>query len=168
MGDIIKDTKNRRERFFGFLYVGVLFMATTIICCLCLVYYTDTGTPQMQKAFAVSKMKRISGFQSAQNEQSVIVDSVYSKIHSFNPGVKASYEESDIKYYLSDIRNLYENNKLDSRYKIFLQISDFYSAWFADKKELWSKQQNIVTLSKNLEACGIGLQKKKDDLKNSK
>ncbi|MDR1348405.1 MAG: type VI secretion system transmembrane protein TssO [Prevotellaceae bacterium] len=168
MDNQIKDTKNRRERFFGFLYVGMLFMATTVICCLCLVYYTDTGTPQMQKTFAISKMKRITTFQSAQNAQSVIVDSLYNKILNFNPGVKASYEEDEIKYYLNEFKNLYENNKLDNRYKIFLQISEFYGAWFYDKQELWSKQQNIVTLGKNLEDCGIGLQKKKDELKNKK
>lgn len=168
MDNRVKDTRNRRERIFSFLYVWTLFFATTLIACLCLVYYTDTGATQTQKAFAIAKMERIRRFQSAQNEQMFIVDSIYNKIRDFNPGVKAGYEESDIKYYLSEFKSLYEKNKLDSRYKIFLQVSDFYSAWFADRKELWSKQQNIVMLGKNLEDCGIGLQKKKDELNNRK
>jgi hypothetical protein len=40
--------------------------------------------------------------------------------------------------------------------------------WFADKKELWSNQQNIILFRKNLEECQIGLQKKTDQLKNTK
>lgn len=164
----IKNTKNQRERITSFIYVCLLFLVTTVISCLCLVYYTNVSTTNVQKAFAIAKMERIYRFQSAQSEQAVIVDSIYNKIQQFDPGVKASYEESDIKYYLNDMKLLYEKNHYDGRYRIFIQVSDFYNSWFADKKELWSKQQNILTLSKNLENCGIGLQKKKEELNNKK
>jgi hypothetical protein len=132
-----------------------------------LFYYQDerTGT---QKEFVIAKMDRIRQFQTVQSEQMIIVDSIFNKIKDFKPGVQASYEENDIKYYLNDIKSQYEKNSYDKRYKIFFQVSDFYDMWFADRKELWSKQQNVAGFKKNLEDCEIGLQKKTDELKNTK
>jgi hypothetical protein len=135
---------------------------------MCLVYYTNISATRTQKTFAIAKMDRIYHFQSLQSSEMIIIDSIYNKIRMFDPGIQASYEESDIMYYLNDIKSLYDKNNYDSRYKIFAQVSNFYSDWFSNKKELWSKQQNIVMLSKNLENCGIGLQKKKEDLNNKK
>jgi hypothetical protein len=113
-------------------------------------------------------MDRIRNFQSIQSDQMVVVDSIFGKIRDFNPSIQASYEENDIKYYLNDIKRLYEENSYDKRYKIFYQVSGFYNMWFADRKELWSKSRNIEGFKKNLEDCEIGLQKKKDELKNTK
>ncbi|WP_029906692.1 type VI secretion system transmembrane protein TssO [Prevotella sp. 10(H)] len=162
-----KNTSNRREKTIGLIYVSMLFIVVTFICGWCLFYYTD-GSNETRKEFVIAKMDRIRAFQNVQAEQIMIVDSIYNKIKSFNLGVNASYEENDIKFYLNDIKKLHEDNSYDGRYKIFSQVSGFYSMWFADKKELWSKQQNIVRFQKNLEECRIGLEKKKDELKNSK
>ena len=162
-----KVTKNNREKTTGFIYVSLLFLAGTFICCWCLFYYADTKS-ETRKEFVIAKMDRIRTFQNKQDDQMIIVDSIYNKIKDFNPGINASYEENDIKFYLIDIKKLYDDNSYDGRYKIFSQVSNFYDMWFADKKELWSKQQNIVRFGKNLEDCQIGLEKKKDELKNSK
>ncbi|MDU1906549.1 MAG: type VI secretion system transmembrane protein TssO [Dysgonomonas sp.] len=162
-----KNTKNQKERTIGFIYVSLLFMAATFICCWCLFYYSDNKTSS-RKEFVIAKMDRIKEFQDIQSEKMVIVDSIYNKIREFNPGINASYEENDIKFYLTDIKKLYDNNNYDGRYKIFNQVSNFYNMWFADKKELWSKKENIVRFRKNLEDCEIGLQKKMDELKNTK
>lgn len=162
-----KVTKNRRERVIGFTYVSLLFLVGTFACCWCLFYYTDTKS-ETRKEFVIAKMDRIREFQNVQSEQMLIVDSIYNKIKTFDPGLNASYEENDIKFYLNDIKKLYDDNSYDGRYKIFSQVSTFYNMWFADKKELWSKQQNIIKFRKNLEDCQIGLDKKKEDLKNTK
>ncbi len=162
-----KVTKNRREKTIGFVYVSILFLVATFACCWCLFYYTDNKN-ETRKEFVIAKMDRIRAFQSIQGDQMVIVDSIYNKIKGFNPGINASYEENDIKFYLNDIKSLYTNNSYDGRYKIFYQVSNFYNMWFADKKELWSKQQNIMKFQKNLEDCQIGLEKKLDELKNTK
>ncbi|MDR3285868.1 MAG: type VI secretion system transmembrane protein TssO [Prevotellaceae bacterium] len=163
-----KNTRNQRERTAGFIYVSLMFIAATLICCLCLSYYSGSNKEVSRKEFAIAKMERISRFQSMQDKQMIIVDSIFNKIRMFNPSVQASYEENDIKYYLNKIKRLYEENSYDKRYKIFFQVSDFYNMWFADRKELWSKNRNIEGFKKNLEACEIGLQKKKDELKNTK
>lgn len=163
----IKNTKNRRERIIGFVYVSILFLVVTSVCCWCLFYYTD-GNDETRKEFVIAKMDRIREFQSMQAEQIVIVDSVYNRIKIFNLGVNASYEEDDIKFYLNDIKRVHNDNKYDARYKIFSQISGFYGMWLADRKELWSKQQNILKFQKNLEECRIGLEKKKSELRNSR
>ncbi len=163
-----KQTKNQRERVIGFVYVSLLFAVTTGLCCFCLFYYSSDDKTMAQKEFAIAKMDRIRDFQDMQSDEMVIIDSIYNKIKAFNPGINASYEENDIKFYLNDIKSIYDKNSYDGRYKIFNQVSNFYSMWFDDKKELWSKQQNIITFKKNLEDCEIGLQKKKEELKNTK
>lgn len=163
----LKATRNKRERIIGFIYLNLLFGVATFICCWSLFYYTGTQNAT-RKEFVIAKMDRIQAFQGRQEDQMLIVDSIFSKIKSFNPSVNASYEENDIKFYLNEIKRLYEDNSYDGRYKIFLQVSNFYNMWFADKKELWSNQQNIILFRKNLEECQIGLQKKTDQLKNTK
>lgn len=162
-----KITKNKREKTIGFVYVSILFGIATFICCWCLFYYTDTKN-ETRKEFVIAKMDRVRAFQNVQDEQILIVDSIYNKIKTFNPDINASYEENDIKFYLAEIKKLYDDNSYDGRYKIFSQVPAFYNMWFADKKELWSKQQNIIRFSKNLEDCRIGLEKKVDELKNTK
>jgi len=162
-----KSTKNRREKNIGFVYVSLLFVIATFICCWCLFYYTDIKN-ETRKEFVIAKMDRIKQFQDVQNRQIVIIDSIYKKIGDFNPGVNANYEENDIKFYLNDIKKFYDDNNYDGRYKIFYQVSAFYNMWFADKKELWSKRQNIIRFQKNLEECQIGLEKKIEELKNTK
>lgn len=161
-----KHTKNRREKTIGLLYVLTFFLVATFACCWCLSYYSDNKS-ETRKEFVIAKMDRIRAFQEEQSRQIIIVDSIYNKIKEFNPGVNASYEENDIKFYLNDIKKLYEENSYDGRYRIFNQVSNFYNMWFADKQELWSKQQNIDKFKKNLEDCQIGLQKKMDELKNT-
>lgn len=162
-----KQTQNQREHTIGFVYVSLLFTVTTAVCCLCLFYYNFGNKNQAKKEFAISKMDRIRAFQTLQSDEIIIIDSIYNKINTFNPGISASYEENDIKFYLNDIKDIYDKNSYDSRYKIFAQVSNLYNMWFADKKELWTKKQNITVFTKNLEACEIGLQKKKDELKTT-
>lgn len=162
-----KATRNTREKTIGFIYVSLLFIVTTFACCWSLTYYTD-GKAETRKEFVIAKMDRIKSFQDTQNEQMLIVDSIYNKIGVFNPAINASYEENDIKFYLNDIKKLYDDNSYDGRYKIFQQTSNFYHMWFSDRKELWSKQQNIVRFKKNLEDCQIGLDKKKNELQIAK
>lgn len=163
-----KVTKNRRERTIAFVYVCLFFTVTTAICCALLSYYQSSGNIHSRKTFAISKMDRIRSYQTIQSRQLVVVDSLYNQIRDFNPAVNASYEESDIKFYLNDLKGLYNRNSHDGRYKIFLQVSNFYGMWFDDRKELWSKQKNIKVFKKNLEECETGLRKKSDELRNTK
>ena len=105
-----------------------------------------------------------------QNDQSAYIhtmDSIYQKIQRFNPGVNAVYEENEVLYMINDLKRVYENRSWDTRYKSFLHVSEFYYMWFIDKKELWSKRDNIARFRKNLEECEIGLNNRKQEMNSS-
>ena len=94
-----------------------------------------------QKEFVKIKMNRIKDFQQEQAESQMPVDSLFRKIEAFQPGVYAQYEEDDIHYLINNLRNTYERNSWDKRYKLFMHIADFYAMWLSDKKQLWSIEQ---------------------------
>lgn len=163
--DIKQGTASYRERNINFLYVLVLFIAATAICSVLLFRYNTNFTVFSQKDFVIRKMDRIHNYQQIQMKEFIIMDSLYKRITVFDPGITALYEEGDIKYLLNEMRGLYEKNTWDKRYKVFLHTADFYEMWFTDKKELWSKQENVTKFKFNQEECEIGLQKKKDELR---
>lgn len=78
-----------------------------------------------QKEFVKIKMNRIKDFQQEQAESQMPVDSLFRKIEAFQPGVYAQYEEDDIHYLINNLRNTYERNSWDKRYKLFMHIADF-------------------------------------------
>lgn len=159
-------TTSKHEKNIAFFYVLILFIITTAVCCILLFRYNTNFTAFSRKDFVMIKMERIRNFQHVQDRQSVALDSLKGKIVSFNPGVVAMYEESEIKYLINEIKEVYEKASLDNRYKMFLHVAVFYETWFTDKKELWSKRENILNFKRNLEECEIGLQNKKEDLRS--
>lgn len=160
----MNDTMNQKEKLMGFVYVFLLFISVTTICCLLLFYYNADFRIFSQKNFVIMKMDRIREYQNAQSEVSLMTDSLYNKINCYNPGINAVYEENEINFMINDLKNIYEKHSWDGRYKSFLHISEFYSMWFVDKKDLWAKRDNIHRFRKNLEECEIGLTNKKNDL----
>lgn len=152
-----------RERVMSFFYVCILFLFTGGCCCFLIYIASADFSASKQKGAIMTKMEKIYTFRQIQKDYISTVDSLYNKIGSLQPGIHAQYEEDDIKYLLNDLKNVYQNNGWDNRYKIFLQIADFYQMWMTDKKELWGRQQNIINFKKNLEECEIGLESKKQD-----
>lgn len=165
--NVVKRIPPKRENIMGFICLSLLVLITTAVCCYILFSNESNVKMGARKVFAISKMERIRSFRSLQAEEVQIVDSIYKKIDNYDPGITASYEENDIKFYLNDLKGIYNKNEHDGRYKIFYQIANFYGMWLADKKEVWTKQQNIFVFSRNLDNCEIGLQRKMDELKNS-
>lgn len=161
-----KKTMNQREKTMGHIYVFLFFSVTTIVCILLIFLWNTDFKAFEQKDFVVIKMNRIKDFQQDQNSYRILVDSLYSRINNFQPGIHAKYEEDDIKYLINNLRNVYEHNSWDTRYKVFTHIASFYDMWFTDKKQLWSIRQNIQLFKSNLEECEIGLQKKEEDLRS--
>ncbi len=162
------DTMSQKEKVMGFIYVLLLFIAITTICCL-LIFYNNTHFKIFsQKDFVISRVKNIESYRKDQVNASALVDSIYHHINKFDPKISAVYEEDNIKNMLMELKHIYEQKSWDSRYKSFMHVSDFYYMWYADKKELWSKQENIQTFTKNLETCMLGLEDKKQSLKNDR
>jgi len=162
----MNNTMNQKEKIMGFVYVLILFLSLTFICCFLLYYYNADFRVFSQKNFVISKMERIQQFQDDQNHAMPIVDSLYNKISRYNPSINAVYEENDIYFMVNDLKAIYEKQNWDTRYKSFLHISDFYTMWFTDKKDLWTKTEDIGKLRKNLEECEIGLTNKRNELIN--
>jgi hypothetical protein len=157
------DTMNQKEKIMGFAYVLILFSVITFACCLLLFLYNSNFNTFGQKDFIVTKMVRIKEYQTVQKQTSETIDLLYNKISAYNPGVNAIYEEDNIKFLVNELKNIYEKNALDTRYKSFMHIANFYYMWYADKKALWSIGTNITRFTKDLEECEIGLTNKKDD-----
>lgn len=161
-----RNNLNKREVFMGHAYVFLFFIITTVICCISIFMWNSDFSMFEQKEFVKVKMNRIKDYQQEQADHQVSVDSLFRKIEKFEPGVYAQYEEDDIRYLINNLKNTYEKNNWDKRYKLFMHIADFYDMWLSDQKQLWSIQQNIITFKANLEECEIGLQKKLEDLRS--
>ncbi|MBN2742505.1 MAG: type VI secretion system transmembrane protein TssO [Marinilabiliaceae bacterium] len=151
---------NRREKLIGYVYVFILFVGMTWSGCWLMLRGVDDLSLWNQKGMAIRKMESQKMFQIQQAQVSIVCDSLYERIRRYSPGIHASYEENDIRFMINDMRRLYQDNQWDNRYKVFDQVGDFYDRWLTDKKELWSRIQNVSQFKANLEACEIGLQKK--------
>lgn len=164
MSDQNKQHVNQRERIMGFIYVALFFAIVTALCS----YFLLRNSPQVnvfsQKELVVRKMDRLKEFQAVQSSKVVMCDSLFKNIMRFNPSVNAKYEENDIDFLIGELRNMSRENVWDRRFMVFRHTADLYEMYFTDKRDLWSKQQNIIEFKQNLEACEIGLQKKNDEL----
>lgn len=159
---------SERERLIGFIYVLLLFLLVIGTCGTLLLKHAGGSRLFAQKIMVVKKMERQKDFRAFQAAQAATVDSLFYRIKEFNPGVNASYEENDIKFLLNDLTGRWEQRGWDKRNKVFWHLSSLYGMWFADKKELWSKQENIILFKKNLEECELGLRKKENELNAKK
>jgi hypothetical protein len=156
-------TMNQKEKIMGFAYVLILFMSVTSVSCMLLFMHNSNFNLLRQRNFIVDKMKRVHEYQDIQKKSAATIDLLYSKIGAYEPGVNAVYEEDNIKFLVNELRNVYEHNSLDTRYKSFMHLANFYYMWYADKKTMWTLRTNIEIFTKNLEECELGLAGKKDD-----
>ena len=157
----MKTEQNLREKIRALVCVGVLFLALAAAGCFYILHGATIDRRQTEKQFAMLQMERIHRFQAQQRKELPVIESICQRINQFDPSVPTNYEENDIKYYLSNLKDIAAQNGSDDRYRLFLLMSNFYSTWLIDKKELWSKQQNIVTFRQNLDACEINTLVKK-------
>ncbi|MDR2950588.1 MAG: type VI secretion system transmembrane protein TssO [Prevotella sp.] len=147
---------NSREKIMGFIYILIFFLLVSVVCCVLIFNHNSDFKSFAQKDFAITKMERIKDFQDKQNTKYIVTDSLFNKIRKYNPAVKAIYEENEIKLMLNDLEEVYNKNTWDKRYKVFSQISNLYNMWYMDKKELWSKRENIAKFKKGIEDCQMG------------
>lgn len=156
---------SERERYIGFIYVLLLFAGITVTCGYFVFRASGTDKIFTDKMLVIRKMERQKEFRILQSAQIVAADSLFSRINRFEPGINASYEENDIKILINDLAKQWEGNRWDKRNKVFWHLAAVYEMWFADKKELWSRRDNIAKFKRNLEECELGLQKKENELK---
>ncbi len=156
---------NQQERISSYIYVFLMFLIIVGSCLYFLIQQNRSLELFSRKESIVRKMEHVKSYRKVQKQNSKLCDSIFVKIRDFNPSVQASYEESDIKYLINDLKSSYIQNSKDERFKIFELLGNFYEDWLSDKKELWSLKQNIHFFKTNLEECEVGIDKKKETIK---
>ena len=158
-----KKNIRKRDKISAMIVVMLIF---GICIGACSYFYLTSARKKFSshKEIIVKKAERQNKLVSDQSSYLKICDSLYKRIERFDPGINASFEESDIKFIISDLKSVYERNSADIRYKVFYHTAQFYDMWFADKKILWSKQTNIHRFKENLQQCEMGLTKKEEEL----
>ena len=157
---------NRRERTGGLIYVLLFFIAGAGLCSWLLLAQSDMSQFFSRKDMVSAKMKRQNDFKREQENSVTTCEIIVEKINAYNPGINAVYEKNDIQFMINELRKKSEYNRSDKRYLVYMHLGDFYQMWFNDKQYLWSLESNIVYLKKNLEDCELGLDKKKEEIKN--
>ncbi len=159
---------NRNERIGGMVYVFLLFAAGVGMLAWLVLSGTNVSRIFSRKDSVQIKMERQQSFRRVQEQNAGVCDLLTGRIVGYDPGVNAVYEKNDIQYIINEIRKLYEDNRHDKRYIVFLHISDFYQMWFNDRQHLWSLGANLEYLKGNLEKCELGLGRKKEERKNGR
>lgn len=155
----LKKYINRKERLGGLIYVALLFIMGMGICAWLLLAGSDRSKIFSQKDLIVEKIDRQRDFRKAQEKCIPLCDSLAMRIEKFNPGINAVYEENDIKFIINEMKQQYERNPWDKRYKAFYHLAGIYEIWFLDKRQLWSKRENILYFKKNIEECELGVER---------
>jgi hypothetical protein len=148
---------NKQERIGGVFYVLLLFCIGAGLCSWSLLSYSDSISVISRKNAVITKMERQSEFRQSQARFVIMCDSLVRQIDRYNFGINAIYEENDIKYLLNEIKQPFEKNPIDRRYKVFDVLGSVYEMWFTDRKQLWSKKENVELFRRNLEQCELGL-----------
>ncbi|OUJ74802.1 type VI secretion system TssO [Hymenobacter crusticola] len=133
--------------------------------------YHAYGLPVANARSLSVEIKRNQQLFEKQQQHLYLLDSTYLAIAAYQPGVKASFVEGDIKTQIAEVRQMYSIDTLqlfraadkvakDSLlfFKAFEQAADFYQMMYDDKKILASKQTNSELFTKELEECLISLQ----------
>lgn len=151
----LKKYINDKERIGGFIYVVLLFTIGMVMCAWLLLGRGDNAGVFKQKAHVVEKMDRQKDFRKMQEKYVPVCDSLIQRIEKLDPGINAVYEENDLKFMINDLKSQYEKNPWDKRHKAFLHIAELCEIWMADRKQLWSKKENIRNFKQNIEECQL-------------
>lgn len=155
----------RRDKVSAVVNILVIFAVCTSVCLFFFFRNKDIDLGS-RKSLIVKKAERQQVLRREQGNCLTQCDTLFGRIERFEPGVNASFEENDIKFLLNDLKEVYERNAWDKRYKVFYHVAACYEMWFADKKVLWSKKVNIRNFIQDLEKCEIGLTQKEEKLKS--
>jgi len=147
---------SRRERRIQFIYLLGLVCLLTALAGWAV--FANYDYPQLSGTYLAEKIAQEKKIIQSGNQYTVLLDSTYRSIVTYQPETKAVFLEADINNQIDDIREIYANYRQDIRYKSFAQIADLYKMMYVDKKVLWSKQSNILLFKRQLEDCEAGFQ----------
>lgn len=156
-GEQMADKKTNRftakEKTLGLFYMIMLFLAVSGTCSYFVFFSNPNLGSSNGKALALEGLKRISAFQKFQSERMEKLELLDGKVNSIDPGLKASYEKSEVKYMLGEFNKDYEENRFDDRYRIFALVSRFYDYKMFTKDRIWASKKNIQHFSEKYDFC---------------
>jgi hypothetical protein len=156
-------TKERREKF---LFLIAIFFFTVSLVGFCLFHDYNEGEA-ISKQELTDKVIQDEEFENVVKTQRATIDTAFKQIVSFNPAIKATFLENDIKFTLSSIKSNFDRNAIDPRYKTFLQVSLLYNTLFFNKRELIGNTNDIGNLKKSLDDCMLSTRQLKGSIGNA-
>jgi hypothetical protein len=154
---------SREEKSIQFIYLLAFWVVTTIVFCIAC-FHNYSTTEVRSKYLIVDQINKQNIILKEQQNNLAHIDSLNKMLLIYNPSTSLVYLESSINYELDELKKIYEQKKADKSYKIFNELTGFYSMQFFDKKATWNSTNNSAFLKKNLEECEIGFQQKQDNL----
>jgi hypothetical protein len=156
-------TKERREKF---LFLIAIFLFTVNLIGFCLFQDFNDGKV-ISKRDLTDKLIEDADFENVVTTQRATIDTAFKQIVSFNPAIKATFLENDIKFTLGSIKSNYDRKAVDPRYKTFLQVSILYNTLFFNKRELVGNTNDIGNLKKSLDDCMLSTRQLKGTIGNT-
>lgn len=142
-----------KEKTLGLFYMIMLFLAVSGTCSYFMFFSNPNLGSSDGKALAMEGLKRISAFQKFQGERMEKLELLDGKVNAIDPGLKASYEKSEVKYMLGEFNKDYEDNRFDDRFRIFALVSRFYEYKMFTKERIWASKKNIQHFSDKYDFC---------------
>jgi len=145
---------NERQFLFAYLLAGTLLLGGLAGWVL----YRSYDFPTSNAVYLADRIRRQQTILQQQERYLPLLDSAHHTIATYHPAMTALFVEADIDNQIDDIRRIYSQNTDVASYRAFAQAADFYRMMYDDKRVLWTKQDNVILFSKQLEECEVGFQ----------
>ena len=153
-----------REKYQHFFYLLILTIAA--MATLYILFLRKRESPfNKELSFELQMLEQKKKF--FQHQQSIypFLEKTFKKIDEMQLQSVQGFTETDIKNSINNIANAQNDMKIsDPRKEGFMQIAQFYKAYFEDKKIAEKKSENIVLFEKQFNECQIGYKEKEQRL----
>ncbi len=158
-----KTSTTSKEKVTGLLYVILLFVVTSSLCAYILFFYNSDYQFISGKKTALVDLERVNTFESAQSEYLEKIKEIDNNANRINTSLNATYEKRELTYKIGELRKISNDNKYDSRFKIFDQAAYFYELKIFDKERLSASLKNIDKFTEELDKCRAGVETLKNN-----
>jgi hypothetical protein len=136
-----------------FIYLLLMFLLTTaIVWWLLMGDYFNLNVTKTKEKYSGQINKDLE-FRKDQQQMLPAIDSLFTRIATYNPAVNALYAENEISEQVRQLKKMSEKS-VDPRYKSFNHLGEIYAEYFNSKKELGNIQKGINDINKSLQRSG--------------
>jgi hypothetical protein len=153
-----------REKYQHFFYLLILTIIVVVI--LYVIVLRKRESPfDKNLSFEIQMLEQKKKFVQHQQNIYPYLEKTFKKIDEMPLQYIQVFTETDIKNSVNNIANAQNDLKInDPRKEGFLQIAQFYKAYFEDKKIAEKKSENITLFEKQFNECKIGYKEKEQQL----